>query len=332
MVARITPSGYGNGEMTVSMSGRSFAFPGEYVGELADCGADPHAAGSIPALRKAMRRDGYLLLRGFADRDAVLATRRVLLEQMAADDWLASGGEPDAGRSNPARRGAPTVDSEQPAIADFYHEQPFLPFFARYFGEPAMIYPKILTRVKNTGGRTGVHFDNVYIGRGSPRVLSCWMPWGDVSADQGSLAICSGSHNLASFARLRDTYGRHDPDRDFIKGADNAAGHFSFHLQEVTERFGGRWLTANFRAGDVLIFPPFTMHCALDNTTDRFRISSDTRFQPATDPTDARFMTNLEPRQALRHRYRVAGGEVTAITMDEARAKWGLEDPRPGTG
>ena len=311
------------------MSGRSFAFPGDYVGELADCAADPHDPGAVPALQAAMQQNGYLLLRGFADRETVLATRRVLLEQMADDGWLAPESDPAAGRSNPGRRGAPSVDSEQPAIAGFYREQPFLPFFERYFGKPAMIYPKILTRVKNTGGRTGVHFDNVYIGRGSPRVLSCWMPWGDVAVDQGPLAICAGSHDLASFARLRDTYGRHDPDRDYIKGADNAAGHFSFHLHEVTERFGGRWLTANFRAGDVLIFPPFTMHCAPENTTDRFRISSDTRFQPAADTTDPRFMDDLDPRQALRHRYRVADGEVTALTMDEARAKWGLEPTAP---
>ena len=307
------------------MSGLSFVFPGDYLGELVDCAADPHDPRDVQALRASMQRHGYLLLRGFADRDAVLATRRTLLEQMADEDWLAAGSEPLVGRSNPERRGAPAVDSEQPAIAGFYREQPFLPFFERYFGEPAMVYPKILTRVKNTGGRTGIHFDNVYIGRGSARVLSCWMPWGDVNVDQGPLAICAGSHDLASFTRLRDTYGRHDPDRDYIKGAGNAAGHFSFDLREVTERFGGRWLTANFRAGDVLIFPPFTMHCALDNTTDRFRISSDTRFQPAADATDPRFMTNLEPRSALRHRYRVAGGEVAALTMDEARAKWGLD-------
>ena len=79
----------------------------------------------------------------------------------------------------------------------------------------------------------------------------------------------------------------------------------------------------------MLIFPPFTMHCALENTTGRFRISSDTRFQPAADTTDPRFMVDLEPRQALRHRYRVADGEVTALTMDEARAKWGLEPTAP---
>ena len=120
------------------MSGRSFAFPGAYVGELADCTA---GLGDVPALRASMQRDGYLLLRGFADREAVLATRRILLERMAADGWLAPDGEPLAGRINPERRGAPAVDSEQPAIAGFYREQPFLPFFERYFGEPAMIYP-----------------------------------------------------------------------------------------------------------------------------------------------------------------------------------------------
>ncbi|MDE0229176.1 MAG: hypothetical protein OXJ62_10035, partial [Spirochaetaceae bacterium] len=59
------------------------------------------------------------------------------------------------------------------------------------------------------------------------------------------------------------------------------------------------------------------------------RISSDTRFQPAADATDPRFMTNREPRVALRHRYRVADGEVAALTMDEARAKWGLEATAP---
>ena len=75
----------------------------------------------------------------------------------------------------------------------------------------------------------------------------------------------------------------------------------------------------------MLVFPPFTMHCALDNTTVRFRISSDTRFQPAADATDPRFMTEQQMRSALRHRYRVADGEVAALTMDEARARWGLE-------
>ena len=308
--------------MTAQMSRRRFTFPSACLGELSAC---DDSLDDVPALRRRMERDGYLLLRGFADRQAVLAVRRAITERIAAGGWLAPGSDPLAARIDPQRRGAPSVDSRLPAITRFYDAQPFLPLFERYFATPAMRYPKILTRIKATGGRTGIHFDNVYIGRGSERVLSCWQPWGDVEVAQGPLAICAGSHNRPEFERLRRTYGRHDPDRDLVRGADNAPGHFSFDLQEVTERFGGRWLTANFRAGDVLIFPPFTLHCALENTTNRYRISSDSRFQPAADPVDARFMTAAEPERLLRHRYRVRDGAVAALTMAEARAKWGLE-------
>lgn len=314
--------------MTARMSRRSFTFPSDYLGELTASGADLEAAD----LRRRMERDGYLLLRGFADRQAVLAVRRAIVERIAAEGWLAAGSDPPAARIDPRRTGAPSVDSRLPAIVRFYDEQPFLPFFDRYFAAPAMRYPKILTRIKATGGRTGIHFDNVYIGRGSARVLSCWLPWGDVEVAQGPLAICAGSHRRAEFERLRRTYGRHDPDRDFVRGADNAPGHFSFDLREVTERFGGRWLTANFRAGDALIFGRFTLHCALENTTNRYRISSDSRFQPAADTVDPRFMSGPEPERLLRHRYQVRDGAVAAATMAEARARWGLErTPRDRT-
>ena len=309
-------------EMKAAMSRRSFAFPSDYLGELADCDAD---LGAAAALRRRMERDGYLLLRGFADREAVLAMRRLIVEQIAAEGWLAPGSDPMAACIDPRRSGAPSVDARLPAIAGFFDEQPFLSFFERYFGVPALRYPRVLTRIKATGGRTGIHFDNVYIGRGSEQVLSCWMPWGDTEVAQGPLAICAGSHNRPEFERLRRTYGRHDPDRDRIKGADNAPGHFSFDLLEVTERFGGRWHTANFRAGDVLVFPVFTLHCALENTTDRYRISSDIRFQPAADPVDQRFMSVAQPESLLRHRYRVADGAVGSLTMAEAQARWGLE-------
>ena len=58
--------------MRAEMSRRSFAFPSDYLGELAACDAD---LGDAAALRRRMQRDGYLLLRGFAARDAVLAIR-----------------------------------------------------------------------------------------------------------------------------------------------------------------------------------------------------------------------------------------------------------------
>ena len=44
------------------------------------------------------------------------------------------------------------------------------------------------------------------------------------------------------------------------------------------------------RAGDVLIFSVFTVHASLDNRSDRVRLSSDSRYQPASKPADERWI------------------------------------------
>ena len=60
-------------------------------------------------------------------------------------------------------------------------------------------------------------------------------------------------------------------------------------LLEVQEQLGGRWLTADFNAGDMLVF---TLHCALDNCSpaNRIRITSDTRYQLVSEPIDERWI------------------------------------------
>jgi len=52
---------------------------------------------------------------------------------------------------------------------------------------------------------------------------------------------------------------------------------------------GGRWKTTSYQAGDVILFGMYTMHASTTNTTDRFRLSRDVRFQPARDPVDNRW-------------------------------------------
>ena len=311
--------------MKAQMNGRSFAFPGDTISELRDCN---DLAGNFEALRARMEEDGYLLIRGFADREAVLDTRRAIVTKMAESGCFRPGTDSMDGVIGPEGPGRFSMRSVPDyEIRGLFEDQPFLPFFERYFETEAKMVPKTLTRIKARGRGTGIHCDNVYVGRGSDRVLSLWMPFGDLDVEQSPLAICVGSHNLPGFQKLRQTYGRHDPDRDSIKGAENKPGHLAWDLEDVTEHFGGRWKTTNFRAGHVLIFPPFTIHCGLDNITDRYRISCDCRFQPAADPVDPRF--DIEKgcdaeSELLRHRYQVANGEKPSITMEEARVNWGL--------
>ena len=50
------------------------------------------------------------------------------------------------------------------------------------------------------------------------------------------------------------------------------------------ERIPQTWLTADYRPGDLLVFHSLMIHRALPNTSDRIRLSLDTRYQPLSEP------------------------------------------------
>jgi hypothetical protein len=46
---------------------------------------------------------------------------------------------------------------------------------------------------------------------------------------------------------------------------------------------------------DVLVFGMYTMHASLDNQTDRWRLSTDSRYQLASEPADERWIGEHPP-------------------------------------
>jgi len=60
---------------------------------------------------------------------------------------------------------------------------------------------------------------------------------------------------------------------------------------ELARQRGSRLLTADFRAGDLILFSMTLLHGSLDNqsTEGHIRLSCDVRWQPATDPIDPRY-------------------------------------------
>ena len=52
----------------------------------------------------------------------------------------------------------------------------------------------------------GVHTDRPYVGGGSARVLTIWIPLGIVPPEQGAMVVLKGSHNLKSLTHLRERY------------------------------------------------------------------------------------------------------------------------------
>ena len=67
-------------------------------------------------------------------------------------------------------------------------------------------------------------------------------------------------------------------------------GRLSSNPVTLREKLGGRWLTADFKAGDLLTFGMATVHASLDNQSDRLRLSSDSRYQLASEPADERWI------------------------------------------
>ena len=75
----------------------------------------------------------------------------------------------------------------------------------------------------------------------------------------------------------------------FKHGAFVRGGRYSRRPDRVRQEFGTRWLSTDYRLGDVIIFNTRGLHATLDNRSKGFRISIDIDIQPMRDATDPRF-------------------------------------------
>ena len=117
--------------------------------------------------------------------------------------------------------------------------------------------------------------------RGTSRIYTTWIPVGDIARHRGSLILLEKSHLNEN---LLSTYATKDADIDLIDW-------FGSDPDKIRAEVGGRWLTTDFEAGDVLCFGMHMLHGALDNNSEegRCRLSSDTRYQSANEPLDERW-------------------------------------------
>lgn len=100
--------------------------------------------------------------------------------------------------------------------------------------------------------------------------------------------MLEGSSSLDAYKQMRDTYGEQQHGQWFgLDPAELLA--FDADLPDENGRMKARWVTTDFRAGDVVVFPMKIMHGSLTNKTDRLRFSCDVRFQPRSDPVDPRY-------------------------------------------
>lgn len=302
------------GHRNVAAGESRFRFPSDELApfvDSADLVDDPDA------LRARLDDDGYLFLPGLLDRDDVLEARRRIIAAIAEQGALRPGTDRadaviDPVGPTPRLLGQRAI-THTPELRAVLESERLVGLVETIEREPATGFDFAWLRAVGTGVFTGVHVDRVYMGRGSDRLTTAWVPFGDVPLEQGSLCVCPRSHRDPALARLRDTYGSIDIDRDRIEG------WFSLDPAEITRDYGLGWHTGDVRAGDVVVFGMGVLHASTTNTTDRWRISCDVRFQPAADPVDPRWV-GPEPTG-----HDAASFDPERImSMADARAGWGI--------
>ena len=258
--------------------------PGK-LGELAD---STPLLGDTSALREQMEIEGYLYLPGFIDPETVLDARREILLKYAI-----------IGEIDPTRPIMDAIHSADPCVRQanirafsesvrsglayekVVTDPKLLELQGILLGGPIHVFDFRWPRFVRPGEGCGFHCDGPYMMRATKRIHSCWIPLGNISRQEGALLLLERSHRHEGLLR---TYGQKDADRDKLQWL----GTDPLRLQD---KLGGRWLTTDFRAGDVLCFGMNVVHGALDNRSPdkRCRLSSDTRYQLASEPKDERW-------------------------------------------
>jgi hypothetical protein len=268
-----------------------------FLRESADARHDP------AELNRRLEQDGYLYLPGFFDRKLIQQARVSLTDRLAAQGLL----HPDRpaiegiAHPDPALRTVfkPDIAQDNPAIDRVVFGPELFDFYAKLFGESTRAFDYKWIRAVGPGMGTQAHCDLVYMGRGTHRLLTCWIPYADVPLEVGGLMMLEKSHTQSD--RIKnylsmdvDGYCENKPEqvqKVKVEGGWSHDGWLSERSDTLPEKFGARWLTAReWRMGDFITFGMTMVHGSLDNATDRIRLSSDTRYQRASEPADERWI------------------------------------------
>ena len=241
----------------------------DYVNPVREFESCNHLLDDHAALMRFYEDNGYILLRGVLDPTSIAEARDAMLAA-AVQMGLARPGDPVGlwtGQPMPAP--APdTLMEESPVysgIASRLLEHPEnLKVLERVLGERPCAVPVVQYRTYPPQGPvTSVHQDGFY----SPGIQDykpVWITLTPCTRAMGGLAIAVGQNKRGYFHNI----GKPAP--------------YPFPRDAVPD---DAWATTDYQPGDVLIVHPYSPHCAMPNTSDRLRITFDSRVQSAANPS-----------------------------------------------
>ncbi len=303
--------------------------------DMAQVGQLRHSNDALADRQELWRRfleDGYLFLPGLLERDAVLAARAEMCKRLERAGMLDADYPVEEcvmlpkSKFNGAATGPfmPQLVRHNKPLETVLYDGAMMEFYTDFLGGPVRHYDYTWFRAKTPGpgDATTPHYDIVYMGRGTKDLYTSWTPFSDVPYDMGGLMVLENSHHLENVVQ---TYGQTDVDlycenegnaKEIVESAQaagreltheerraihwNSTGAYSSSAIEVQQQLRGRWLTADYQMGDLLIFCMYLMHASSDNQTRSIRLSTDTRYQLAAEPIDDRWIGVDPPNHTIR--------------------------------
>ncbi|MFE0348885.1 phytanoyl-CoA dioxygenase family protein [Streptomyces griseoluteus] len=223
-----------------------------------------------------LRKDGYLFLRQVVEPRLLERVLADFTRPISENGWFL--GDPADRRADPSKFTVEPQQEYRRVYHQAYRSEAFHSvghsvrdsLLEPLLGEVVLIHPRPIGRIVFPVSRdsremdftTPAHQDFVSV-QGSTQTYTCWVPLHDVSWEDGPLAVAAGSHLSG------------------VRVSVPARGTGGTVIEDVPDK---DWRSAEFRCGDVVIFNCLTVHRGLPNRSDRFRMSTDFRFQPFAAP------------------------------------------------
>ena len=273
------------------------------VGQIAWEALNPTpAAVPLQKLRELFRSQGYVWLKGFFKREDVLEFRRRFFEAFERAGLLLAGSDPQeglfSGKDDARLTKKILMEFVRMAAYEAFCLQPKLwQFYDTLFESPSYLHKRKIIRYMTPGSSftTPAHYDLVYLRGGTDKVVSSWIPLGDIPIEMGGLVYLEGSDSLgrkmeADFSANNGNLTREERISAYNKNMTEG-GWVGKDLGEMAERFNTRWLAADYEAGDMVIYSPYMIHAATNNVdaAGRIRLSTDIRYQSVREEVDVRW-------------------------------------------
>ena len=165
--------------------------------------ATPEAAHDLELTHQLFEEQGYVYIPGFFDRQQILEARHTLTSMLAKEDLLDPNFPHWEGVAREGQKLTMKADlaNGNPKIQNIVYGEKILKFYEDFFQSNVTYFSYIWMRVMSKGFGTAPHCDIVYMGRGTQRLITNWIIYGDLTFDVGGLMVLEGSHKKSDKIR-----------------------------------------------------------------------------------------------------------------------------------